>query len=570
MTADVRPFDPAILRLLPRSRRPVALLGLLGVLNGALAIGQAFSIAAAVVSVVTDGDLIGPTVALLAVAMARAATGAAAEATAARAGVRVSTALRQALLDAALVRSAAMSATELRTLAVNGATSVEPYVARFLPALVSAAVLPVLAIATLVAVDWPSALIVVGTVPLLPLFAALIGHATADATQRRWQALRALSGHFLDVVRGLPVLVSYGRAGRQVGEIRRVGDRHRAATMATLRLAFLSSAALELLATISVAMVAVAVGLRLAAGQMDLHTGLLAILLAPEAYWPIRRVGAEFHAAADGAAAVADSLVVLARGAEPAGTELVRREPVARAAAGADSTDPQPIVRARGVHYRYPGADSDVLAGINLTAGPGLTVITGPSGCGKSTVLELLAGLRVPTRGTLRAPRAHLVSQRPFLIPGTIRENLVLPGDRSDGDLREALARVGLDALVAALPHGLDSMIGDDGFGLSAGQRARLGLARALLTDAPLVLLDEPTAHLDVQAATLVQQAVRDLADSRIVIAATHRSGLVETAERRYAMTSAGCWPVSAAARTTVSTPVSAFDPATDMAASWA
>ncbi len=223
----MRPFDLRILRLLPASRRPVLVLGCLGVGNGVLAIAQAFAIAAVVMAVVTGGDLSGPVTGLVLVAAARALTGAAIENTAARAGVQVSTALREAVLeraldagsgagvpleggaDAAEARSGpagslpavGRSSTAMRTLAVHGASSVEPYVARFLPAMISATVLPVLAIATIAVVDWPSALIVVCTVPLLPVFAALIGRATADATQQRWRALRALSGHFVDVVR---------------------------------------------------------------------------------------------------------------------------------------------------------------------------------------------------------------------------------------------------------------------------------------------------------------------------------------------------------------------------------
>jgi thiol reductant ABC exporter CydD subunit len=535
----VRPFDPRILRLLPTARRPVLLLGILGVGSGALAIAQAFTIAAVVVAVTDGGDLSRAALALLAVAAGRAVVASAIEAGGARAGVRLSTGLREALLATALRTPTGTpegSVGDLRTLAVNGATSVEPYVARYLPALISAAVLPVLAITTMAVVDWPSALIVLFTVPLLPVFAALIGRTTAEATDRRWQALRALAGHFLDVVRGLPVLVGYGRASRQVDEIRRVGDKHRVATMATLRLAFLSSAALELLATISVAMVAVSIGLRLSAGHMSLGVGLVAILLAPEAYWPIRRVGAEFHAAADGATAIEDALAMLT----PTGGDLSgATQPNDRAGVGQPTGSTRSTgssVVARGLSYRYPGAERTAVSDIDVIVPAGLTVITGPSGCGKSTLLELLAGLRCPTKGSIQAPNAHLVSQRPFLIPGSIRENLLLPGDRADAQIADALVQVGLGELIDGLPDGVDTVIGDDGFGLSAGQRARLGLARALLTQAPLVLIDEPTAHLDQTATALVHSAIRRLADFRIVIAATHRSGLLGLADREIAL----------------------------------
>ena len=549
------PFDRRILTVLPQLRCPALLLGFLGIGNGVLAIGQAFAIAALVVSVVQGGDLSAAVTALVLVATARAMTGAAIETVAARAGVRASTALREELLLRSLQGNAGGTPgsessgttdpdSDRRTLAVHGASSVEPYVARFLPALISAIVLPVLAILTIAVVDWPSALIVVCTVPLLPVFAALIGRATAEATQQRWQALRALSGHFIDVVRGLPVLVGYGRAERQVGEFRRVGDRHRTATMATLRLAFLSSAALELLATISVAMVAVSVGLRLSAGHVALSTGLIAILLAPEAYWPIRRVGTEFHAAADGAAAVQDALAVLApSGAIPGEGEsdpgiasaahpvpALRRPDRIRSSRSV----PSPGVLAVDLGFRFPRGDQDVLRGIDFHAAIGLTTLTGPSGCGKSTLLELLAGIREPTHGTVLAPPAHLVTQRPFLFPGTIRENLLLADERTDSEIASALRAVGLDGLIAERSGGLETHVGDDGFGLSAGQRARLGLARAILSDAPLVLLDEPTAHLDPVATAVVQTAIAELARSRVVIAATHRSGLSALACQRF------------------------------------
>ena len=526
----VRPFDPRLLRLLPQCRGPVGLLGALGVLGGVAAVAQAFAVAALVVAVAEHASPTGAAWALVTVGAVRAVIAAASEIGAARAGVTVSTALRERLLEVMLSRSdggsardpegqPATPAVDAFTVATSGATAVEPYVARYLPALIGAGVLPVLTIGTMLFVDWPSALIVVLTVPLLPVFAALIGHATADATRRRWAALAGLSGQFLDAVRGLPTLVAYGRARRQTGQVRRTGDRHRVATIATLKLAFTSSAALELLATISVAMVAVAVGLRLAAGSMPLGTGLVAILLAPEAYWPIRRVGAEFHSAADGAAAIDDALGLLES-----------------AAGGA----PVPAVPALGrivadrLRFRYPGAPVDALAAITFTAPRGLTVITGASGSGKTTLLTILAGLRAPTSGTVHAPRTHLVTQRPFLLPGTVRENLLIGAGvtagpaRTDGELADTLDAVGL---LDQLPAGLDTVIGDDGFGLSAGQRARLGMARAMLDDAPALAFDEPTAHLDGRASEAVHAVLARLAREHIVIAVTHRRDLVDIAD---------------------------------------
>ncbi|HYN29876.1 MAG TPA: thiol reductant ABC exporter subunit CydD [Dermatophilaceae bacterium] len=512
----MRPFDPRLLQTAPAARRPVAVLAGVGVLSGVATIGLAVAVTALAVAVVRRDALAGPALWVGGLFLARALLAYLAERVAAWAGVEVTAALRERLLARWLTVPADARPAPDRavTLAAQGAATVEPYAARFLPALVSGAVVPVLAIGALVVVDWVSALIVVLTLPLLPLFAALIGRTTQEDTDRRWRALSALSGHFLDVMRGLPTLVTYGRATRQVTVIGEVSQRHRRATMRTLRLAFLSSAALELLASISVAIVAVTVGLRLTHGSMTLQAGLLAILLAPEAYWPIRRVGAEFHNAADGAEAVSGILAEL-EGEQPAGPRA--------ATIGARLLD---------VSYTYPGATSPALRGVDLEAGPGLTVLTGPSGAGKTTLLELLAGLRAATSGTVECAPAHLVTQRPFLAAGTIREALALGNGAPDDLLWGALRTVGLDGVVAGLPAALGTRIGDDGFGLSAGQRARVALARATLSATPVVLLDEPTAHLDARSAAVVHDVVRELAERRTVVAVTHRRELVELNDR--------------------------------------
>jgi thiol reductant ABC exporter CydD subunit len=487
------------------------------VLQGVASVCSAFAVAALATAAVRAQDLVGP-ITLLAVAFgARAVLSYLVERAAARAGIQVSGALRSRLIAAWLRRPVETlpEPSAGTTLAAQGCSSVETYVARYLPALVHAAVVPLLAVVTLLLVDWPSAVIVVLTLPLLPLFAALIGRTTEEATDRRWAALHGLSGHFLDVVRGLPTLVAYGRGMRQVATVRSVGERHRAETMATLRLSFMSSAALELLATISVALVAVTVGLRLAAGDLDLLPGLIAILLAPEAYWPIRRVGAEFHAAADGAQAL-DRIMA----------ELDVKVPVT-------VRIPESGVELTGVGYRYPDDSTDVLLGVNLTADTGLTVVTGPSGSGKTTLLELVAGLRLPTAGSVLAAPAHLVTQRPFLLPGTVRENLQLGEPVTSDRLWDALRGVGLDGAVAGMPQGLDTALGDDGFGLSAGQRARLAVARAVLGHEPVVLLDEPTAHLDAEGVEALHEVIRALARDRTVIATTHRPELLAVADRQ-------------------------------------
>jgi thiol reductant ABC exporter CydD subunit len=525
----MRPFDARLLSQVPATRRPVLALGAIGVAAGLATIALAFAVTSLVVAVVEGRAVLTPGLWLVGLFTLRALLAAANELVGTWAGVRVSTVLRARLVGARLERDADSrpEAGRAQALANQGMTSIEPYVARYLPALVSGAFLPVLAIGTLAFVDWPSALIVAFTVPLLPVFAALIGRTTQEATQRRWRSLSALSGHFLDVMRGLPTLASYGRAEAQVDTIATVSRRHRLATMKTLRLAFLSSAALELLATISVALVAVTVGIRLATGSMPLYTAMLAILLAPEAYWPIRRVGTEFHSAADGAEALDDVISELdptIPGPDTADRTLMA---VYDAETG---VEPCPVV-VEAMGYGFPGATTDVLYDVSFDLPIGLTVVTGVSGVGKSTLLELLAGLRQPSTGTVTAPRSHLVTQRPFLAPGTVRDNLTLGNDSTDDELWQILRKVGLDYMVVALVHGLDTQLGDDGFGLSAGQRARLTLARAALSTAPLLLLDEPTAHLDDESAALAHNLIQKLAELRTVVAVTHRTELLTLAD---------------------------------------
>ena len=516
------PFDLRLLRLVPQTRRPVAALGALGVIGGLATLAGAFALTTLVVAVVRGEPILVPALVTLGVFGVRGILAALSERVAAWAGAEVSTQLRDQLLATWLARPAEERPDPARalTLAAQGTASVEPYVAKYLPTLITAAVVPPLAILTLLVLDWPAALVVVLTLPLLPLFAALIGMSTAEDTQRRWRALSDLSGHFLDVMTGLPTLVGYGRGERQVGSVREVSQRHRRATMRTLRLAFMSSAALELLATISVAIVAVLVGLRLTYGSMDLWVGMLAILLAPEAYWPVRRVGAEFHSAADGAEAVQDILGELA--------------PVAPADAAAQTqakgAEPGEVV-VTGLTYTYPGTARRVLDGLSLRARSGLTAVTGTSGVGKTTLLEIVAGLRTPTAGSVSAPATHLVTQRPFFGAPTLRANLGLGNDADDTAMWAALREVGLEGFVAGLPQGLSTAVGDDGFGFSAGQRARLVLARALLSSSSVVLLDEPTAHLDAAATTAVHEAVARIAETRTVVAVTHRPELVALAD---------------------------------------
>ena len=322
----MKPLDPRLLPHLASARGPLAGALVGSVVSGLLVVAQAFAVAA-VITALLDGD--GPStwraaVLLGAVTVGRAAAGWVVDAGTARASALVTTALRRRVLTSAFAlgatRLSRRHSGELAVLSTRGVAAVDPYLTRYLPALLLAAVLPPVTVVAIATQDLLSAVVVVATLPLLPVFAALVGLATRDRADRQWQALASLSGHFVDVMRGLPTLVAYRRASAQSASIRTITDRYRRATNETLKLAFASSAVLELVATLSVALVAVTVGLRLAGGSLDLGTALVVLLLAPEAYWPIRRVGAEFHAAAEGVATfeAADALIAEAEGSRDA------------------------------------------------------------------------------------------------------------------------------------------------------------------------------------------------------------------------------------------------------------
>ena len=315
----MRPLDPRVLIHLRPAHR--ALLGVLagGTLGGLLTVAQAFAIGTLLVRLV-DGSPAGawhPAAWwLVGITLGRALLAYVVDVASARAASQVSLALRHRLVSATLdLDATALSRRrtgELALLATRGMTAIEPYLTRYLPTLVMATILPAATLVAIFWLDWLSGLIVLLTLPLVPVFAILIGHATQERADKQWKLLATLSGHFLDVVRGLPTLVAYRRAEAQAGSIRRITDRYRRATIDTLKIAFMSSGALELIATISVALVAVNVGLRLAAGHLDFWTAMVVLLLAPEAYWPLRRVGAEFHSAAEGTAAFEQANALLA------------------------------------------------------------------------------------------------------------------------------------------------------------------------------------------------------------------------------------------------------------------
>ncbi len=564
----MRPLDRRVLPHLTPARTPLAGVVAAGVASGVLLVGQAFAVSALVVALfhgasAGSGSSLGEgrweaalTSAgwLAAVTLARAAVAWVGDVCSARAAATVSTTMRRRVLGAALrlgpLALSRRQAGEVALLTTRGMVALEPYLTRYLPTLVVAATLPPLTVLAIAWQDRLSALIVVLTLPLVPVFAILIGLATRDRADRQWRLLAQLSGHFLDVVRGLPTLVAYRRADAQSASIRRITHRYREATTQTLRLGFASSAALELVATLSVALVAVTVGLRLTSGSLDLQTALVVLLLAPEAYWPLRRVGAEYHAAAEGTATFEQATALL---------DGVPDGPVTEAPAPWRRT-PDLGLTLSGVGVTYPGRTEPVLRDLGATIpARGITAVTGPSGCGKSTLLSVLAGDLLPTEGRLLVgtdlvgstvltadlgdawqARIAWVPQRPWILAGTLAENVRLGRpDATDAEVWAALERVHLGDLVATLPAGLQTVVGEDGtgtgdhgtVGLSAGQRARLALARAVVAERPLVLLDEPTAHLDADTEQVILDTLQWLGRRSTVVVVAHRAAVVDIAD---------------------------------------
>jgi thiol reductant ABC exporter CydD subunit len=424
----------------------------------------------------------------------------------------------------------------LAVLATHGIDALDGYFSRYLPQAFLAVIVPVTVVGVVGGLDWISAAIIAATVPLVPLFMALVGASTAERTERQLQTLQRLAGRFLDAVAGLPTLKVFGRAKAQAEAIGEMTDRYRHTTMLTLRVAFLSSLVLELLATISVALVAVAVGLRLLGGHLDLRTALFVLVLAPEAYLPLRLLGTNFHASAEGMRAADQVFTVLEQPLSPRGSATAAPDP---SVAG---------LSVRDLQVTYPGRGRRALRPISFTVHPGeLLGVVGPSGCGKSTLLNVLLGLVAPDAGSVQIgahdlkdldievwrSRLAWVPQRPHLFAASLAENVCLGRpDAPASDLTRAIAHAGLDEVVARLPDGLETRLGERGAGLSAGERQRVALARAFLMDAPLLLLDETTANLDGGTEEAVLGAVRRLVAGRTVVLAAHRPELVAMADR--------------------------------------
>lgn len=560
----MKPLDPRLLRHARPARRYVLLTAATGVATTGLVVAQAILIAAILAPAVSTArplgeawDLVGW---LAAVVAARAGVVHLQERFAHRAATRTIIDLRRQVVTAAVARGprwlAGGDGPATVTLATRGLEDLEPYFVRYLPQLLLAATLTP---ATLVVVwwhDWVAGVIILGTIPLVPIFMILVGQLTQGVSDRRLATMQRLGSQVLDLVAGLPTLRALGREKGPAARVRALGDAHRRATMGTLRVAFLSGMVLELLTTLCVAVVAVSVGLRLVDGGFDLQTGLVVIVLAPEVFLPLRQVGLHFHASTDGLAAADAAFAVI---------ESPDARPDHRGTADPFDGGTFAGVRLDGVSVRAPGRDVVAPDHLDLDVVPGRVVaLVGPNGAGKSTAVLALLGLEPVDAGTVTVRTSDgdgqrietslddldlaawhrqvaWVPQRALLTPGTIIDAVrgtthLAAHEPADGDPTPeelAAARLtGLDDVVATLPAGWRTRVGTGGIGLSLGQRQRVILTRALVDDRPVVVLDEPTAHLDALSEKQVLDAVATMRDAgRAVLVVAHRAALVDLAD---------------------------------------
>ena len=540
----MRVLDPRLTRRTRAVRGLLAADVAIGVATAALVLGQAVLIAHVAARSFEGASLAAvsvPLALLVAVVAGRAIAAWGFEVVGRDAASRVISQLRLELVETRLRRQPAaldgVESAEVATTAVDGVEALEATFARYLPQVVLALVVPIAVLVLVAAIDLVAAGVMLVTLPLVPVFMWLVGRYTERRARERWVALTLLSSHFLDVVRGLPTLRAFNRGRAQAERIEEVGEEYRRTTMGTLRVAFLSGAVLELAATLGIALVAVTVGVRLVEGGIGFEPALTVLLLAPELYLPLRNLAAQFHASADGRA-VAERLL-----------DLVD-EPAAVVATGrALPPSPREVpTRLEGVGFRYPRGTSDVLDGVDLELLPGeIVALVGPSGAGKSTIASLLLRFAEPTRGRIvvggvdlaRVRRCRLArpdrmgSATPDAVPRNgRRQHPARDPDAGFDDVRAAARLAGADGFVSELPDGYDTLVGDGGRPVSAGERRRIALARAVLRDAPLVILDEPAADLDPEHVELVGDLIERLADGRTVLVIAHRPELAERADR--------------------------------------
>ena len=507
--------------------------------------------------------LVGPLACLAGAFLVRAALAWLGELAAHRTSASVTSALRRQLLTRAVALGPSWLAGErtgeLTSVATQGVEALDVYFARCLPTAVVASIAPLILLAWVLWSDWRSFLILGVTVSVIPLFMVLLGLEAKRHAERQWDRLSGLAAAFYDLLEGLPTLRAFNRARAGRRTLEKAGEEFRVTTMSTLRIAFLSSLALEVLSAVGTALVALFLGLRLLDGSLHLAVGLAVLVLAPEVYLPLRRAASEFHASTAGQAAADRVLDILDEPLPATGVQATVPGAAGTGSAGAGGAvtpDLAALTRSTltlsDLRVCYATRAAPVLDGLNLDVAFGEHVaVTGESGSGKSTLLAVVLGFVVPSGGRLTVGGVELgelpvrdwrrqiawVPQRPYLVRGSIADNVCLAGTGAGGKaLARAVEQSGLSGLLERLPHGLETPVGEGGLTLSAGERQRIAIARAVLRDAPIVLLDEPTAHLDADRELSLAQTLGPWLESRTVLVAAHRLGLVGRVDRTLAL----------------------------------
>jgi ATP-binding cassette subfamily C protein CydD len=540
-------FQKRLFQQARSARLDLSLTVVLGLLAGIVLVGQAFYLSQIINRVFLEAHALADVqpllLALLALSLARASLTWGSQVTAQRIAGQVKNNLRERLTAHLLALGPAYAhgerSGELANTTVEGVEALDAYFSQYLPQLAMAALVPLTILTFVFPLDFTSGLVLLLTAPLIPIFMILIGNLADRMTQRQWVSLSRMSAHFLDVLQGLTTLKILGRSREQAETIARISYRFGQTTMDVLRVAFLSALVLELVATLSTAIVAVGIGLRLLYGRLLFENALFILILAPEFYIPLRLLGTRFHAGMSGMAAAKRIFEVL-------DTPL----PVS-VSTGSDietSLSFPSTIRFTNVHYAYNDGQRLALNGVSLTITPGQKVaLVGPSGAGKSTIAHLLLRFIDPHQGhitvngtplsklDLSAWRSHLawVPQNPYLFHGSVAENIRLaqPG-ASFRQVAQAARQAHADVFIEALPQGYNTLIGERGVRLSGGQAQRLALARAFLKDAPFLILDEATANLDPEHERQIQAALEQLIQGRTALIIAHRLSTVYNADQ--------------------------------------
>ncbi len=532
-----------LIREVRTARRAFMLTVALHVLSGAIVIGQAWLLSHVIRRTFLEGAPLeavsGVVWALVGVVLARALVTAAASDAAAQVAIHVKDSLRRRFMAQVVALGPSYTqgerSGELVTTAGEGIEALDAYFRDYLPGLFSALLIPLLILVVVFPIDLLTFVVLLITAPLIPLMMALIGMGARAVAQRQYASMSLLGAHFLDVMQGLTTLKLFNRSRYQIETIRRITYQFKDATMSVLRVAFLSAFMLEMLATLSVAIVAVEIGLRLIYSGIGFEQALFLLVIAPEFYLPLRALGAKFHAGTEGLAA-AERIYTVLNASLPDTSQATQPAPDGMHLTFED------------VMFAYDDGARPALNGLSFTVEDGQHVaLVGASGAGKSTVLALLLRFIAPQSGRITVSGVDLptididawrarvawVAQSPYLFNGTIAENIRLgQPEASQAAVEQAARSAGAHDFIVALPQGYDTPVGERGARLSGGQAQRIAIARAFLRDAPLLIMDEPTANLDPDSERHVQAALSRLMQGRTVITVAHRLNTITQADR--------------------------------------